>query len=117
MVDQMTQQDYTAPEWPVKLSRKERFRQAFDVYQADGTTPDDSLAGWLFFGELFDRTGQKVLTLVNDGGISRPAPNAVLVELTTAQMSTLKPGPYRLEIYGTSAGERENLVDIIIQAE
>lgn len=109
----MTQQDYTAPEWPVKVSRKERFQQVFAVLLQDGITPDTSLAGRLFFGDLLDGSGLRVATAT----CTRPADHSVLVELTTARMNALKAGRYRLEVYALTDLEREDLVTILMTAD
>lgn len=109
----MTQQDYTAPVWPMKVSRKERFQQVFSVLMADGVTPDTTLSTFLFMGDLIDQAG----VVVNVALCSRPDAHSVLVELTTAQMNALRAGKYRLEVYGLSNLEREDLVTILMTVE
>lgn len=109
----MTQQDYTAPEWAVKVSRKERFQQVFQVFMEDGITPDNSLASLLFFADLLDKSGLRHATAT----CTRPAAYAVQVDLTTAQMNALVVGRYRLEVYSLSGGEREDLVTVLLEAE
>lgn len=109
----MTQQDYTAPEYAVRVSRKERYWDVFEVVGADGLTPDNSLSAVVFAADFFDSVGSKI----GAAACSRPAANAVRVELSTAQMNALRPGRYRLEVYYLNAGEREDLVAVILTVE
>ncbi len=109
----MTLQDYTAPEYPVRLSRKEQYWDVFEFYEDDGVTPDLSVAGVLFEGQLFDASGQKI----HDAVVTEVAPHARKVRLTTTKMSKLRPGQYRLEVFSMIDGERTDWVHIVMTVE
>ena len=122
----MTQQDYTAPEMPIRLSRKERFRHVFQCFRQSGPTgavppatadqPDD-LTGYLFSCQVFDQAGHLMVSLSESDGLSRPASNAVQVEISTARMGTLGNGKFRAELYAHKDGEREDFVHLILTVE
>ena len=109
----MIQQDYTAPEYAVRVSRREQYWDVFEVVGPDGQTPDNSLAAALFRGDLLDASGTKVATAT----CTHPSLNSVRVGLSTSQMNALRAGRYRLEVYSVDGSEREDLVAIQLTVE
>lgn len=89
----MQQQDYTAPEVPVKISRREAFQHVFEVFGVDGQ-PDSSIANQVYSVDIRNLSGTRITTLP----MSRPAPHAVGLEVSQAQMNKLTPGRYRFEV-------------------
>lgn len=117
----MTQQDYTAPEMPLKVSRKERFQHVFQCFrQAEAPAPPetpDNLVGYVFGCQVYDRSGFLKLTLTEVDGLGRPALNAVSIEISTARMGALGAGQFRAELFGQKGAEREDFVHIILTIE
>ncbi|RYF70136.1 MAG: hypothetical protein EOO39_16290 [Cytophagaceae bacterium] len=108
----MNQQDYTAPLYPVRQSIKEAYQDVFQLMQVDGLTPDTSLSGAVVQIDLYaDKTQQRL----GQGHYSWVSTNAVQVSLTQQQVGRLTRGRYRLEVSVTQAGNREELVHIILE--
>ena len=104
----MQQQDYTAPELPVKISRREAFRHVFEVFDVDGL-PDGSMDGLAYLVDIRNLAGTRITTVA----ASRPAPHAVGLEVSQLQMSKLIPGRYRFELKTVIAGAQQGLVTIV----
>ncbi|MCK8493795.1 hypothetical protein M0L20_18155 [Spirosoma sp. RP8] len=110
----MTQQDLTAPVDRVKVSRREQFVRAYQVF-SDETTEQD-LTSYRFSAELSNNQGM-LLALSETSGISRPALNSVVVTLNTIRMGELATGAYTLLLYGVRDDEREIFVQLLMQVE
>ncbi len=109
----MVQQDYTAPEMLIKVSRKERFALAFSLFVDDEQHPDTSVEEANLRGDLLDSSGSRLYTAT----MSMPQDSVVMIEVATLIMNSLKPGKYRLEVYQQRGDERENIVTIILTVE
>lgn len=110
----MNQQDLTAPIDSVRISRREDFRRAYELYQ-DETIPQN-LAGYVFSG-ILTGPGFYKLTLSESQGISRPNTHTVVVGLNLVQLGELAPGKYMLALFGDRATVREMFVQIELQVE
>lgn len=101
----------------MKVSRRELFERAYlfadQPDEAEETLRD--VSGYVFEGLLLNRIGNKIATLLDGTGLSRPDANSVVVSLNTVQMGELNTGEYRLLLSGTKAGEREEFVKILMQ--
>lgn len=110
------QQDFTAPEYRVKVSRREAYRQVFEVVEANETTPIN-LSAYVFGLWLYGRNGLLVLSLSETDGLSRPQPHMIEVFFSTSRMNSLASGTYTGYLSGVRNGEVEEFVVIKMEVE
>jgi hypothetical protein len=110
----MIQQDLTAPIDRVIVSRRESFSRSYEMMTSE-TTPQD-LTGYTFTAQLMGPT-RPLASLTEESGISRPTPNAVVIDLNLIQMGELAPGKYMLFLFGDRSGSREMFVQLEMQVE
>lgn len=111
----MTERDNTAPEYPVKVSRKEFYQETFLVEEANGAAVE--IAPYSLFCDIFDAAGQRRYRLTEGDGLSRVNTNGIVVAIRTTRMNGLPAGKVKAELYGLQEGEREDFVNIILNCE
>ncbi|OIN61190.1 hypothetical protein [Arsenicibacter rosenii] len=90
--------------------RKERYDEEFAFKDTAGNPQD--ISAHTFYLDVFDRFNYIKLQLQEGSGLLKQNSNVLQAAITTAQMSSLLPGAYRMELYSLREGERDDFLHI-----